>query len=669
MAARFRRSTTPDPTPVAADAPVAVKPPVPPPASPSEPVDTADHYWVRWRVQPPQGNPGDPWERQDCQQCAPRHHLSLLVESGGSRFYCVTCGWHGDASVDPPHYVGHKSPLDEIIWAPAPGDLESVLRQHGLDAEQVLNLVPDMVFTEGYFSPDSATPGWRPALRMPVREEVDGPVRDLLFVGLDEQGQMASCARLPRAKAFPWGWERVTGDQVLFVESPLDTLALWLSGQNHAVCLPHTLNPARPEGGDWSSLTYIESRLPRINRVELAFADDEAGHRLEEELSRRLGRDRTFRTRWESTPFDEDNAQPASAYRLFLAGGEEAVVAQLDSLTPYPIAGIHELDDVDAEYEHLYEVGLLPGLMVGYPSLDYHYSIKPGQITVVHGIPQHGKTTFIDDVMMQMAKRHHWGFGIFSAENSNLARHYAGLTEKYTGKPFTADKNGAKRLTVAEKNDAKKFLKKHFRMLRPDEEKGNWSLDGILDLARVLVFRYGIRGLVIDPWNELEHNRPPHLTVDEYLAHMVSKVRRFAEVNDVHVWLVVHPRTMDKEADGEYPVPTPYKLNGGAMWFNKADFIIAVWRRRGWPDECITDFHIQKVRLKEDGAIGMTSLWYDQDCNQFHDRVNHNQRKEFLSNRKGSMSVTSQLLAQDLPFTPLPTEEEKLYYRSVNALT
>ena len=56
--------------------------------------------------------------------------------------------------------------------------------------------------------------------------------------------------------------------------------------------------------------------------------------------------------------------------------------------------------------------------------------------------------------------------------------------------------------------------------------------------------RYGIRGLVIDPYNELDHQRPVHMNETEYVSQMLTKVKRFAQHNDVHVWFVAHPRQL-----------------------------------------------------------------------------------------------------------------------------
>jgi hypothetical protein len=55
-------------------------------------------------------------------------------------------------------------------------------------------------------------------------------------------------------------------------------------------------------------------------------------------------------------------------------------------------------------------------------------------------------------------------------------------------------------------------------------EKSVLSIDYVLEKAQDAVYRYGIRGLVIDPYNEMEHNRPGNQTETEYVSRLLSKV-------------------------------------------------------------------------------------------------------------------------------------------------
>jgi twinkle protein len=50
------------------------------------------------------------------------------------------------------------------------------------------------------------------------------------------------------------------------------------------------------------------------------------------------------------------------------------------------------------------------------------------------------------------------------------------------------------------------------------------SVDFILSKASDAVYRHGIRGLVIDPYNEIDHQRPSNQTETEYVSKLLSKV-------------------------------------------------------------------------------------------------------------------------------------------------
>lgn len=97
----------------------------------------------------------------------------------------------------------------------------------------------------------------------------------------------------------------------------------------------------------------------------------------------------------------------------------------------------------------------------------------------------------------------------------------------------------------------------------------------------MLACRYGIRGLVIDPYNELDHQRPSQMTETEYVSQMLTKIKRFAQHYDVHVWFVAHPRQL-RDWKGE--PPNLYDISGSAHFINKADNGIVIHRNRN-PDK------------------------------------------------------------------------------------
>jgi len=90
-------------------------------------------------------------------------------------------------------------------------------------------------------------------------------------------------------------------------------------------------------------------------------------------------------------------------------------------------------------------------------------------------------------------------------------------------------------------------------------------------------FSYGIRGLVIDPYNELDHQRPSNVSETEYVSQMLTKIKRFAQHYDVATWFVCHPKQMQNWTGG---APNLYDISGSAHFVNKADVGLVVHRVR-----------------------------------------------------------------------------------------
>ena len=59
--------------------------------------------------------------------------------------------------------------------------------------------------------------------------------------------------------------------------------------------------------------------------------------------------------------------------------------------------------------------------------------------------------------------------------------------------------------------------------------------------AEELVNKYGIKGLLIDPYNKMLHNVPAGMTETNYINLVMTKITDFAKKYNIHVFLVVHP--------------------------------------------------------------------------------------------------------------------------------
>ena len=126
---------------------------------------------------------------------------------------------------------------------------------------------------------------------------------------------------------------------------------------------------------------------------------------------------------------------------------------------------------------------------------------------------------------------------------------------------------------------------------------------------------------MIDPWNELRHfPRPDGMTETEYILSCLNQLRRFVREKNIHAWVVVHPAKLVRGRDGKYPVPTAYDAHGSVHLRNQADNILCVWRDVT-SESHTNEIHIQKIRFREAGMIGMVELRYDTFTGRYLDKV------------------------------------------------
>jgi hypothetical protein len=269
--------------------------------------------------------------------------------------------------------------------------------------------------------------------------------------------------------------------------------------------------------------------------------------------------------------------------------------------------GIYYVSEFADRIMRLYESGMKGGVSTGKAALDWHYTVKLKQWTVITGQPSAGKSAFLDDLLYNLAMLHEWRFAITSAENQPLERHAAQLMALYAGEPF--GKGDIPRMSVKTAERAMEWLDKHFVFVLPDE--GGSTVAGILERVHWVYGQQALQGVVIDPWNELEHRRPAGMSETEYVSQSLTRMRRFARSNDLHLWLVAHPTKLQKDPGTKnYPVPTLYDISGSAHFRNKADMGLSLWRDLT-NEKSPVQIHVQKVRYRECGRPGKCELYMD----------------------------------------------------------
>jgi len=276
-------------------------------------------------------------------------------------------------------------------------------------------------------------------------------------------------------------------------------------------------------------------------------------------------------------------------------------------------SGIFKPIDIKKDVLDYYENGERSRHYTGIKSLDKYFTIAPWEFYIITGIPGHGKSEFIDWLLMNQIQLYGDKVAYFSPENYPLQRHAAKLLEKITHKPFM--RGPTERMTTDEIIGGINNLSESVYFIYPDEKE--LTLDYILEKFKICKAKYNINGVVIDPFNEIEWNCPNGMNQSEYIGQCLTKMRRFARTHNLYFFLVAHPTKLYKNDDGKYDVPNLYTVSGSANFYNKADVGIVIYRDVEKPG--MADIHIAKVRFKWMGEVGVVNLRYDKTTGIYFD--------------------------------------------------
>ena len=525
---------------------------------------------------------------------------SLSVNLDKGLYLCHHCGWSGKAeshgarivrsmnlpkkSYRKPNYETGE-PQDKLIaWFQARGISEATVRRNRIEARSVK-------FDERE----------ERAIAFPFIRK--GQIVNVQYRTTDKRFKLEAGCELVL-----YGLDDIqAGEPLIFVEGQIDKLSLEEAGYKNCVSVPNGANLGG--GSEW--LLSAQKQLDECAYFVLAGDNDEPGQKLTAELIRRLGPERCWRVEW---PEDCKDANDT-----LVKHGRTAIIDAIECAQPLPIVGIVSLADLYDEVWDLYFNGIQPGVSTGWDKLTKIYKPRLGEMTILTGPPNSGKSTFLDALLINLAWLHQWRTALFSPEQLPLKRHVASLLEVYNGQPFNEGR-AVPRMDRDQVQSGMEWLDDYFKFIQPEES--DLSIDGILKLAKACVTRYGIQQLVIDPWNEIGHTRPDYMSETDYIDKSLSKIRRFARMYGIHIHVIVHPTKLQKQTDGSYPIATPYDLHGSAHWFNKADMILSVWRDKKNPNAPL-QVHSQKVRFKENGELGFCELYWDRTTGRLTEKPNY----------------------------------------------
>lgn len=413
--------------------------------------------------------------------------------------------------------------------------------------------------------------------------------------------------------------------ECLICEGEIDCLSWIQAGYKYAISVPNGA------GKKTQNLQYLDNCIDYFEnktKIYISYDNDEPGNNLKNELVRRLGAERCFL-------IDLEGEKDANDY--LKKYGQSKLIETLQYAKDIPIEGVFTCEDFEVDLDFIFQNGLKEGYRIGLSGFDELMRIETGRLAIVTAIPGHGKSEFVDEVVERLNVFHGWKAAYFSPENFPLQYHGKKIIEKLTGKVMSSRYMDSK-----EYIKAKIYLNDNFSFIMPKDDQ--FSLDNILDKARQLVLKKGIKTLVIDPWNRLEYQQDKGETETKYVARQLIKMVNFAKINDVFLVLIAHPTKIGKNAAGEYDVPNLYSISGSANFFNITDYGITIYRRG---DE--TDVHVQKVKFKHLGERGMCSFRYDTSSGRY---ASIDSEGHFKFENESHIEQTMTLRKSELEYNP-----------------
>lgn len=275
--------------------------------------------------------------------------------------------------------------------------------------------------------------------------------------------------------------------------------------------------------------------------------------------------------------------------------------------------------DLSEDLTALYASGLPAGSRTGWKDVDALYTVAPDYWSVLTGIPSHGKSTWLDCLLLNLMKQG-WKVVIYSPEQQPHALHLSSLCEKHLQRPFRYGYNN--RLTPADIAQCMDYFEDKLRILRFDGGAIFPSLNTFMVAVDYLLDDEWTSGKVIavlDPWNQLDHSPIKAMNETQMVNFELMVFRQWVRQSGrLHGMIVAHPAKPQKDRDGNYKDVGLYDINGSAAWHNACDHGLIIRRR----EDNVTVIDVEKCRHKHLGRKGEATLLFNPGIGNYRDDEN-----------------------------------------------
>ena len=383
----------------------------------------------------------------------------------------------------------------------------------------------------------------------------------------------------PDCELIPWNIDAAIGQDTLFVtEGMMDALALMECGIDNVISVA---NGAKTDMHTFDRFRY--SHLNQIRTFYLAGDMDEPGEELRDKLAAYFGEARCRIVEWRLELPSSGEEGPGvegfstvlttkDANEMLIEHGVDAVLQCINHAQPCPIIGVETVNDYRQRTKQIWEHGVTPGKTVGWGEFDSHVQFEPGRTVIIVGEPNTGKSTFADDLILNLTLQHGWKAALYSPEMFPPERHIERLATTIAGRKFRKEQVITERgvdyrkLQIPERM-ADRILDWMCDNIFFINETSGRTIHKLLHRAEQLQMRYGITQLLLDPFNYIQ--LPEGAKSDTMkIGDILAEIELCAHRTGLLIFVIVHPAKLQR---GE-KIESLYNASGSAEFRNRADY-------------------------------------------------------------------------------------------------
>ena len=344
-----------------------------------------------------------------CPQCSHTRRnkqepcLSVSLENDMALWHCHHCEWKGsvhDNIISPNNFSKFKKKENVMPFVPKKQTLSdnaySWLIGRGIDPTVITEM---KLYTHNE--------------KLCFPYYLDGKIVNIKYRSKDkrfhqEKDAMKCLYNVDNLKKV-WEENPEAKKRVVFVEGEMDVLSLMQIGIRDVVSLPDGA-PKTPKFDlkDRRFTAFEETEwIWDAEEVIIATDNDDAGKALGLELIHRFGRDICkvvdFPTYKDST--DDKEKQIKDANECLVMYGEETLGMVIANAKEFPIEDLHSAIDYRDQIQNMYDGNTQKAISTGFEKLDEIYKIMPTTFNLITGIPNHGKSNFLDQLLMNLAEQ------------------------------------------------------------------------------------------------------------------------------------------------------------------------------------------------------------------------------------------------------------------------